>query len=385
MLYTAVVLATAALVYLLWQFRLIILLFFLSMIVAAMIRPFTGRLRELGLPEPWAQLLVYLLIAVGVLFLILMLGDLLLSEANDAINKSIINYESLHRSWEEGEPWQQWLAGRLPEPFSMPEVSGMEVNEMLPAVLDITVTVTSLVGGLLLLIALSLYWSLDQQRFERLWLSLLPARRRIYARDTWREVETAAGGYLRSQLAQSILAAVVLGAGGFVAGFPYPIILGLFGSLMTFIPLFGGFIAAFFALLLGSMESSGMALGAAVYTVAVFLVLELLVEPRLWPRDKHSFLLTILVIVPLVDAFGIWGLVAAPLLSVAFESLIKKTFTLMVERPAETPDLENIEDRYRQVVERVSAAGEDEAPPELKNLTVRLAKLLADSRALDTL
>ncbi len=385
MQYTAVVLAMAALVYLLWQFRLIILLFFLSIFVAAMIGPLTGRLKELGLPKPWAHLLIYLLIAVGLLFLILMLGDLLLSEANDAINKSIINYESLHRSWEEGEPWQQWLAGRLPVPFSMPEMSGMEVSEMMPAVVDITVTVTSLVGGLLLVIALSLYWSLDQQRFERLWLSLLPARSRIYARDTWREVETAAGGYLRSQLAQSLLAAVALGVGSFVAGFPYPIILGLFGALMSFIPLFGGFIAAFFALLLGSMESSGMALGAAAYTIAVFLFIELFVEPRLWPREQHSFLLTILVIVPLADAFGIWGLVAAPLLSAAFESLIKKTFTLMVARPAETADLDNIEDRYRQVVERVSVAEQDEAQPEVQNLTGRLAKLLAESRALDTL
>jgi hypothetical protein len=42
---------------------------------------------------------------------------------------------------------------------------------------------------MLLLTALSLYWSLDQQRFERLCLSLLPAETRVYARDSWRELE----------------------------------------------------------------------------------------------------------------------------------------------------------------------------------------------------
>ena len=383
MIYTAVVLATLAAVYFLWQFRLVILLFFLSLFVAAMIRPLTDKLTALGLPKPWAQLLIYLIVAVGLLLMVLLLGDLLLSETNNAINKSIIKYEALHRHWEEGDSWQRWLAGRLPTPFSMPEVNSMDVTEMLPAVVDVTVAITSTVGGLLLLIALSLYWSLDQQRFERLWLSVLPAKRRIYARDSWREVETAAGSYLRSQLAQSLLAAVALGIGAALTGFPFPIILGLFGALMSFIPLFGGVIAAFFAFLLGSVESTSMAAGAAAYTIIVFLVLEWVVEARLWPREQHSFLLTILVIVPLVDAFGVWGLVAAPLLSVIFESLIKKAFGMMLKKPAEIVDLEKIEDRYRQVTERVSTAQDGEASPEVQNLSERLAKLLAESRALE--
>ncbi|MCZ7672142.1 MAG: AI-2E family transporter [Chloroflexi bacterium] len=76
-------------------------------------------------------------------------------------------------------------------------------------------------GGLVILF-LSLYWSLDRVRFERLWLSLLPPEQRARARDIWQTIESDLGSYIRSEVAQSLLAGLLLGLGYWALGSPTP-------------------------------------------------------------------------------------------------------------------------------------------------------------------
>ncbi|MCA9969385.1 MAG: AI-2E family transporter, partial [Anaerolineales bacterium] len=253
MRHTAVVLGTLLLLILLWQFRLIVLLFALSLFVAAAIRPFVEVLGRRGLSETLAQVLLYVVGLGGLLLLLVLLGDLLLLELNDAANRAVLAYESLHRQWQAGSMWQQTLVEGLPPPLSFAGEDGAEIAEMLPVVVTATRGLAGAIGGLLLLLALSVYWSVDQYRFERLWLSLLPATRRAYMRDSWRRIETAVGAHLRSQAAQSVLVGLFLGVGALVVGATFPLLLAFFGALAALVPLFGGVAAALFAFGVGSV------------------------------------------------------------------------------------------------------------------------------------
>lgn len=380
---TAVILVTLAALYVLWQFKLVLLLFALSLFVAAAIRPFVDALVARGIPRAAAQLLFYVVGVGSFLLALLLTGELLLQELNAAANQAVLEYETLYRQWQMESGWQHTAVAYLPPPFTSAAAQEAELAEMAPAVMAVTRSVTGALGGLLLLLALSIYWSADQHRFERLWLSLLPARRRAYARDAWRQLETAMGRYLRSQIVQSLLAFLFLAVGGAVIGMDYPLLLALAGALAAFVPLFGGLLAALFGLALGSLESINIGLITAVYCLLVFIGLELIVEPRLWPRKRRSFLLTILLILPLFEVVGFWGLLMAPPLAAALEVLGGQAYQTYVAQRDTAVQLEKLEARYHHLMQKVADAEIESTAPELQDLSRRLANLLADSRLLE--
>ena len=71
---------------------------------------------------------------------------------------------------------------------------------MLPAILGFTQGMGGVVSGAIVILFLSLYWSINQVLFERLWLSLLPSGQRKQPRDIWRTIESDVGAYVRSQV-----------------------------------------------------------------------------------------------------------------------------------------------------------------------------------------
>lgn len=378
--YTAVVLATLTFLFLLWQFRLVLLLFVSSLFIAAMIWPLVEWLSERGLPRGVAHLLLYV-VGIGSFLLALVLGgDLLIGEMNTAANRAVVEYEGLTHTWREGAAWQQTAVGMLPGPLTVGAAQDLQVEQMLPAIMDAGRGVASVVGGLLLTLALSFYWSADQYRFERLWLSLLPPKRRAYARASWQGIETSVGSYLRSQLAQSVLAALFVGAGALVAGLQFPLLLAFFAALAALVPFFGGLLTAVIAFGLGSMESIWIGAGMAIYTLIVFVGLDMVVESRLWQRKRRSFLLTILVIIPLFEAFGLWGLIVAPPLAAALEVLIKQAYAANATGRDTAVRLDDLEARYQRLAEHVAQSGNGAVTPELQSITGRLSDLLSKSR-----
>ena len=381
MLYTAVILATLLTLYLLWEFRLILLLFILSLFVAAGIRPLVDRLSLWGLPKVGAQILLYVAAISTILLLFVVLGNDLLMELNLLANRAVIEYETIYTHWSEGVPWQQTAASFMSS-FSFTPTPDTELEEVLPTFVIVTQSLVTALGSILLLLALSVYWSADQSRFERLWLSLLSPKWRAYARDGWRRIEFAVGSYLRSQTVQSILAALFLGVGAAGAHMDFPILLAILGAVAAFIPLFGGFVIAVLAFVLGALQSLPLGIGAAVYTLLLFLALEFFVEPYLWPRERRSFLVTMLVVIPAVEAFGLWGLLVAPPLAAAIEVLIAEAYAVYIKREETAVKLEDLENRYQQMLIKTNEAEYADMTPELKSLTKRLATLLNNSRKL---
>lgn len=382
--YTAVVLATLLVVQILWEFRLVVLLFTLSLFVAAALRPFVNQLTQWGLPRVAAQLLLYVVGIGALLLLLVLLADTLFMELNILANRIVIEYESVYRAWQEGSAWQQTAASWLDASVPFLRVEEADLEQMLPAVVLLTQNVATAVGGVLLLLVLSIYWSADQYRFERLWLSLLPPRRRATARDSWRDIEHAVGSYLRSQGVQSILAVTFLGIGAALANLDFALLLALVGGLMAFVPLFGGLLTSVVALALGSFQSVPLGIGAGIYTFVLFLVLEFFVEPRLWPKaqERRSFLLTILLVLPLLEAVGFWGLLVAPPLAAALEVIIGQVYRSYVRQRGTAVHLDELDDRFQAMLIKVNEADYEELTPELKSLSQRLAQLLATSRDL---
>jgi predicted PurR-regulated permease PerM len=78
--FTMVILATFTLVLLVWEFRVAVMLFVLSLVVAATVRPLVDRFAARGLPRGLALLLTYAVCIGGVVVLVLILSGPLLTD-----------------------------------------------------------------------------------------------------------------------------------------------------------------------------------------------------------------------------------------------------------------------------------------------------------------
>jgi len=320
--YTFIVMATVTAVIFLWQFRVVVGLFFLSLALASAARPPAIRLTRRGLPLWSAIVLTYLtglMLAAG---LLLLLGSQMLAEAQELIGAAAVAYESSWLAWTTGTTSQQAVANRLPPPRQLFEAIGGPQGELLAQRLfDLVIGLATVLGGLIVAVALSVYWTADQARFERLWLSLLPAERRAQARLTWQAMDRGVGAYIRSEIGQSFVGILLLFAGYWFLGVPYPALLALLGGIAWLVPLVGVALTVIPTLLVGLTVGPVLAAAAVLYTVVILLALELLVEPRLFNRRRYSSILTVLVMLVLVEDFGVFGLILAPPLSAAVQIL----------------------------------------------------------------
>ncbi|HEX7972773.1 MAG TPA: AI-2E family transporter, partial [Anaerolineales bacterium] len=157
-----------------------------------------------------AILLTYLmgLILLAVL-LFLVLGPLL-TELEQASNRLTDAYQQLVGTWPSGTSFQQAIAARLPPTDALlAAITGQESFKLAQAVLGVAQTFLGVVSQLAIVVVLSIYWSADRVHFERLWLSLLPARERTRAREIWRSIEKGVGAYIRSELVRSMVSSLL--------------------------------------------------------------------------------------------------------------------------------------------------------------------------------
>jgi putative permease len=378
--YTAVITATLTILLLLWQFREVILLFLLSLFVAAALRPLINRLMQRGLSLVQGILVVYLsgllvVVASGYLF-----GPTFVSELQAMGDRAAVAYEVTHPRWAEGELWQQAIAGRLP---SAPQLVKLLTNESDAAariLLGFSQSILTLLASILIILVLGLYWSVDQTRFERLWLSLLPAGQRAWARNLWRAIEGGVGAYIRSELAQALIATFLLGVGYWLLGLSYPLTLALVGGLAWLIPIIGFAIIVIPVWLVGMSSGWLVATTAVLYTLAILLLLERVIEPRLFRRRRYSTILVILTLVIMAQVLGIVGLIIAPTVAAALQ-ILGTTLLAIREGRGHTPiEIAVLEERLHHI--RDNYIQQDRSiPPEIENMISRLQRLIEQAQS----
>jgi len=328
--YTFVALTTLVILMLLWQFSTAIIMFLLSLAVTAALRPVINSITGRNVPKRLALGVVYFLLIAGILSFFFLTGPPLLDELQRATDDFVAGYDRAKVEWPiQGTVFQQTLAEQLPPSADLFQVLTSEGGvTVLEGVFGIAQNFLSILGQIALVIVLSLYWSADQFRFERLALSLIPEEYHPKALHVWRSVEAGVGEYLRSELVQSVFAGLLLWLGYSLLGIEYPTFLALWGAIVRLIPWFGSLIAVLPVLLIGIGMSSTLGVLATLYTIGVLLTLKLIIEPRFFSRYKYSSLLVVLFVIALAEAFGFIGVVLAPPLAVAVQILFQHLYQL---------------------------------------------------------
>jgi putative permease len=363
---------------LLWQFRVVVVFFLFSLALAAAARPLIKRWSARNLTLRVVLILLAFIILGGVGFLLFLGGSSALREIQQLAQQVSVQDEWRQPLWLQGTSLQQALDTRLPPPSELfAAMLGDSGEAVLPAILNLTQGLASIVSGGLIVVLLSLYWSAGQVQFERLWLSLLPAGQRRRAREIWQTLESDLGAYIRSEAIQSLLAALLVGAGYWLLGSPYPTLLALTGALVLLLPMVGAVLALLPPLIVGLLTSVPLSFVTALYTLLVMIFLRWWLEPRLSDRRRYNPILTVVILITLADAYGLLGIIVAPPLSAACQIL----WGHLVSHRAAAGPLNLITDlKARQAQLWATIQAMDEAPPPLVTTSMeRLAALIEEA------
>ncbi|HSM55885.1 MAG TPA: AI-2E family transporter [Candidatus Sulfomarinibacteraceae bacterium] len=374
----AAVMTTLLALLLLWQFRVVVVYVLFSLALAAATRPLIRRWSARNLALRVALVFLTLIVLGTFGFLLFVGGSAALREIQQLAQQVSVQDAWRQPLWLQGTSLQQALDTRLPPPSELfAAMLGDSGEVVLPAILGLTQGLASVVSGGLVIVLLSLYWNVDQVHFERLWLSLLPAGQRRQAREIWQTLESDLGAYIRSEAIQSLLAALLLGAGYWLLGSPYPTLLALTGALILLLPMVGAVLALLPPLVVGLLTGVPLSLITTLYTLLIMIFLRWWLEPRLSNRRRYNPILTVVILIALADAYGLLGIIIAPPLSAAFQILWDH---LVSGRAAAGPSELIADLKARQARLWTTIEDMDEAPPPLVTSSMeRLANLIEEA------
>nr|MDQ3397892.1 AI-2E family transporter [Deinococcota bacterium] len=170
--------------------------------------------------------------------------------------------------------------------------------------------------SLLTVLVLTFYIILAEKALKQTFLSIIPPQHQTSISDTLGEAGSKMGGWLRGQLILAGITAVVISAGMWLLGMPYPLLLGLIGGIGNLIPLLGSFLAGLVAVPIALLTKPVWVL---IAVIVFFVVLGQVEGNWLAPRimasqvelSPLSSILALLVGIALLGVVG--ALLAVPL------------------------------------------------------------------------
>jgi predicted PurR-regulated permease PerM len=252
----------------------VLLLLFVSILLASALEPMVGWLRErLPLSRVGTILVVYLaffIVMVGLAFVVV----------PAAINQGQRILASLPPVFEEVRAWAAnlrpvalstsitALVDSVAETLIPPPAAPPSPN----TVVKVGTAVAEAAVFLFTMLAVVFFWLVEHARLQRYTLAFLPAERRAGARDAWNEIETRLGLWVRGQLILMGAMGAATGIAYTLLGVPGALLLGLIAALTEAIPIVGPLLGAIPAILVAATVSPELALVVALIYVVLQLV-----------------------------------------------------------------------------------------------------------------
>lgn len=144
--------------------------------------------------------------------------------------------------------------------------------------------------------------------------SWLPDSRRNQIIDIAHEVNTSIGGYLRGQVAVSIIVALLTTGALFALGIPHPIFCGAFAGAASILPFIGVIIATLPALFFAwfKFQSAALLWQTTLAFGMIYFVEGYVIKPLVFKESMNlNPLVTIIMVMALGETLGFWGIMLA--------------------------------------------------------------------------
>lgn len=322
-LWTLGVTAVIVCFWLLFHFQTVVLLLLTAMILSTAVLPAVRWLEKHNIAKPAGILIIFGLSGLlgGVL---LWLTLPLLAAQGAMIGQSLDEgYQFLRQSLQ-GMPniFLRRLLFILPLDLSTSALAGdMEVNGVNGALTETLIQGRRLLMSVFHLIAIGLltfYWTLEGERLKQAAFLIVPLPKRHVIREFVQDIETKVSSYL---LGQGMLC-LIIGGLAFIAymliGLPNALLLAIFAGLLEAVPIFGPFLGAVPAIIVGLSVSPLTALWVILASIVIQQLENILLVPRVMNRiiGVRPFV-TLLALLVFGSLFGVLGaLIALPLAAV---------------------------------------------------------------------
>jgi predicted PurR-regulated permease PerM len=296
-----------------WKLRLVVALVFSGMILAAAMRPAIEWLARHHVPRPAGLALHYLaffgVIAVTLAFAV----PRALDQVNHALSPSG-KAEIAHAARNSTGVKHQVLVALQKRLRHLPRGSALvkPAAQLGPKAFEILI-------GIFFTLAVAAYWVFERDRAVDTVCSLLPRPKRKLIRDTWTLIDLRLGAFVRGQSILIFAVGITLSLLFWAVGEPYWLLIGAFAGLVEIIPVVGPLIAGALAVAVGLTSSVHVAVLAAACVLAVRLLEDYLIMPRVLGDAVGLSPLLLLVSVTTVGIlFSPWAiLLAVPIAAVA--------------------------------------------------------------------
>ena len=321
---TGIVIAMAAFALLLWEVRTIVILLFLSLLLATLWRA-ASRPLIIYAKTPERLAVATTLLAAVIVFALLMLLPIpsLVVEAErliEALPGALADVEATLRATTAG-------AALLDQIAPLEELAPDE--DVITRIFTTATATGRVLADLALVVFVSVFFASNPSLYRDGIIRLVPLNKRERARQVLAAVGESLRSWLLARLTSMAAVGVMVTVGLSLLNVPLALFLGVLAGLLDFIPYVGPLIAAVPAVLVAFAESPVLALWVAVLFVVIQQIESFAISPLIYQRAvKLPPVLTITMFFVFGILFGFLGLVAAAPLTAVILILIR---TLYVE------------------------------------------------------
>lgn len=283
LVYVGIAVAVVVILVLLWYAIDVVLLAFIGVLVAILLRaPADWLSRRSGMSEAWA------LAVVGVIVLAVLVGGGTLFgrgvavEALALVDRIPEIIEAFKRELAQTEVGARVVV--LAESSGMLSSGG---GQFIGRGLGLIGSTFGAVANVLIVLFFAVFMAAQPQPYIQGLLFLVPRRRRKRAREVIYEIGNVLRRWLIGQSILAVCVALLTGAGLLLLGAPFAVALAILAGLMEFVPYIGPFVAAVPAILVGFAEGPQLALYIALLFLGVQMAESYVLAPLIQHRAVH--------------------------------------------------------------------------------------------------
>jgi predicted PurR-regulated permease PerM len=285
LVYVAVAVAVVIVLVLLWYAIDVVLLAFIGVLFAILLRAPADWLSErFGLQERWSLALVG-----TVLLVLLTAGAILFGRGIAAQALALVDrIPEIVASFRE-QLSQSEIGSRV---VALAESSGMfsgggDGSQFLGRGLGLLGSTFGAVANVLIVIFFAVFMAAQPHMYVEGALYLVARKKRERVREVLYEIGAVLRRWLVGQSLLAVCVAILTGAGLLLLGAPFPFALALLAGLMEFVPYIGPFLAAIPAIMVGFAEGPQLALYIAALFVGIQLTESYVLAPLVQQRAVH--------------------------------------------------------------------------------------------------
>ena len=311
---TLVVVGIVTLALALWKLRVLVSLFFLGLVIAAAMRPGIEWLHARRVPRGVGVAVHYLALAVVVGLFLWLVVPRAVTQVSDALGTVPTTKGELDKATKNSTGIKHTILAAVEKRLKkLPAASSL-----VHASVGVTKTAFEVLIAIFFTFAVAAYWIFERDRARRVLLSLVPREHRKTIRDTWELIDLKLGAFVRGQLVLIAFVATVLSLAFWAIGVPFWLLLGIFAGIVEIIPIVGPLTAGAVAIAVGLTASVGVAAAAGLAVLAVRLLEDYVVVPKVLGHAVGLSPLVVLVSVTAIGLLlgGIYILLAVPIAAV---------------------------------------------------------------------